>query len=355
MFQNNSGRYSFSSLPVALCAAILVAGLTFTPETAHAETDYWDWDEWMSNFQYVLEGESMGWWSPRYLVDYGLIAGGIGAFTVGERQGPTQWARIGPRYDPDDPTDIFESDQLNRTYREHGPGETYSDRRMMVTMGAVGAGIVGLESHNWRRGDGSGQQLHDAAIGYAETTAVTAGLTSWTKSLFGRLRPDFRDRALRYHCDLEPERYEEHCDGYEDRPLADEPHRKMRRLRDGRKSFMSGHASHSFNTFTYTSLLIGGHWVWAEDTTRQRRVLGIAAQTAMMGFAGFITASRVHDGRHHPTDVLAGSLLGLGVANASYWRRFDTDGNLRRGPDRSTGPQISGFGSGPGLSLSMSF
>lgn len=59
------------------------------------------------------------------------------------------------------------------------------------------------------------------------------------------------------------------------------------------------------------------------------RAIAVPIQTVLLATATYVAASRVLDGRHHLTDVLAGSLVGFGIANLAYWRRFHLDGTLR--------------------------
>ena len=88
------------------------------------------------------------------------------------------------------------------------------------------------------------------------------------------------------------------------------------------------------STFTYATLVTGGRWVWGDGATPTSRALGILAQMAFMGSGLFIAGSRLDDGRHHMTDVLVGSAVGIGLANFSYWRRFDGNGRFIRGKQR---------------------
>lgn len=76
---------------------------------------------------------------------------------------------------------------------------------------------------------------------------------------------------------------------------------------DSRKSFPSGHSSLSFFSMVYLALFLGSVW--------QCRTLGkLLSRTIQLGlvtFAFFVALSRVTDNKHHPTDVLAGSLIGI--------------------------------------------
>jgi len=75
---------------------------------------------------------------------------------------------------------------------------------------------------------------------------------------------------------------------------------------DARYSFLSGHSSTSFCLATAFSLAMK-----QMNIPAQRRT--ILSATAFIG-AGSIAALRVVAGKHYPTDVLAGMVLGCGVA-----------------------------------------
>jgi phosphatidate phosphatase len=75
---------------------------------------------------------------------------------------------------------------------------------------------------------------------------------------------------------------------------------------ESRKSFPSGHSSTIFYTCLFLILFI--HKTWT------RRNLGFFPQFAqflLLCLAFFTALSRVVDNKHHPTDVLAGSVLGI--------------------------------------------
>ena len=108
-----------------------------------------------------------------------------------------------------------------------------------------------------------------------------------------------------------------------------------------------GGARTAFALAGYATLVTGGHFVWG-DPERRRPLLGIALQGSALGLAGLVAWSRVHDGRHNPSDVLTGAAIGLAMANVAYWRRFDTQGRSRRGRWSETtltaGPGDAGLG-----------
>ena len=296
----------------------------------------------------ALEQGTFDWWSPWYLGDYALIAAGVTGYIVGGDTAARDDALIGPSYAPDNPAAIFDDPTVDALYRDEGDGEmvpTYWIHRL-IAGGAVF--VAATEAARLHYGTGSIHELHDAFVGYAETVALTAGVTEVFKPVVGRLRPDFGDRSRRHHCSLDDAHLlGELCDGYRGRPLSADAAEAEELLEDGRRSFISGHSSHSFNLLGYTALLVGGHFVWGENATPQSRSAGFIAQSAMLGAATYIAATRVADRRHHKTDVLAGSLVGLGIANFSYWRRFDRRGDLRRAGDAtglSVGPSTNSLG-----------
>ena len=305
----------------ALIISVVIAQTSIaSAETEPEEALQIEEEEELSWYDEVVE-----WWSPRYLVGYSLIAGGIGMYALGDGRRPRTDAMIGPSYDPTDPEPIFTAEEVGEPYRVH---DTVSTGELHVLVFATGAGIAAMEAMEWYRRDGKGQRFHDAMVGYVESSMLTSVITSWSKPMVGRLRPDFGARARRHHCSLEPEQFGSMCQGYENRPLAYSQRRSQRRIVDGRKSFFSGHASASLNMATYASLVVGGNYVWSADATARSRGLGIGAQTFLMSSGVAVAATRVMDNRHHRSDVLIGGVLGFGIAHLSYWRRFGSDGRV---------------------------
>lgn len=270
-----------------------------------------------------------GWWRKGYAVDYGLIVTGGLAYLLRTSMEPGRPA-FGPDYDPNKPLltlDPSHSDRIGRTFLAEGTGETVS-KEAVIGLIAGTAGLLALtEGIPVLTGDGvSGHRFHDTMIGFLEGAALTAALTELAKPLASRLRPDFQDRLRRYLCATNPPKTLD-CGGVG--VLSTDPERAKELLADGRRSFFSGHSSNSFHAATWLSLAIGGNWVWGQRSTGTSRALGVAAQTVLMSTASFIAGSRLDDGRHHATDVLVGAIVGIGMANLSYWRRFDSSGGLR--------------------------
>lgn len=230
--------------PICIWVAF-VSFLTLSLSGSAAYTDPGSQAETRS-FEQALEPSSQ-WWDPLYLLDYGLIlAGGAGSY-IGENLEPRESALFGPIYDPLDPSAIFLNPDVGKPYREHGVGERVPTTWVMVGGAGTILMLAGLEGTRWATGSGSGDRFHQAVIGSLEATALTAATTSLLKPLFGRLRPDFGERARRFHCSQEPDRFGDVCEGYRDRPLAHTQEEAEALMRDGRRSFVSGHSTHSFN------------------------------------------------------------------------------------------------------------
>lgn len=296
-----------------------------------------------------------GWWDTHYLVDYGLIAGGAAAFVIAHQLTPNPKALFGPQFDPDNPTEILDDKYADRLGRQHADEttvtETFPEAHLILLVGGLTGALALEEAAVWAfDSEGSAQRFHDTMIGFAESLALTAGVTEISKVLVGRLRPDFQDRARRYICQTDSSTTID-CTNAE--PLGDTADEAEDEFVDGRKSFFSGHSSFGLNFTTYLALTLGGNFVWNPNATRTGRALGILGQTLLMTTGLFIAGSRLDDGFHHVTDVLVGSTIGFGLANFAYWRRFG--GQSKRGAvAESMSVSVSPIGP-PALSLSFAF
>mmetsp|Transcript_31431 Transcript_31431/g.36144 ORF Transcript_31431/g.36144 Transcript_31431/m.36144 type:complete len:331 (+) Transcript_31431:114-1106(+) len=171
------------------------------------------------------------------------------------------------------------------------------------------------------------KQKHDlyaGACSYLFAIGCTEFITSFVKEYVGYWRPNFY----------------EYCGFDEDSMQCDGDHEK-----DSRRSFPSGHASISFCGMTMISLFflgkIGLHPacfvlqnssdvryallprldnIGTDQTSAylfKKRILSIISVLPMF-IAIFVSASRVHDNKHHPADVIAGAIIGMICANFSY-------------------------------------
>ncbi|KAJ5145210.1 hypothetical protein N7448_002602 [Penicillium atrosanguineum] len=90
-------------------------------------------------------------------------------------------------------------------------------------------------------------------------------------------------------------------------------------IKDGFRSWPSGHSSSSFAGLFYTSLWLGGklHIMDNRGETWKTLLVMIPILAATL-----VAVSRIMDARHHPFDVITGSLLGVVCAIVSYNQYF---------------------------------
>lgn len=117
---------------------------------------------------------------------------------------------------------------------------------------------------------------------------TTLLLTDFIKYYVGRLRPNFYDIC-----------------GFDDETLSCTA--EENRQNEGRKSFPSGHSSLSMVGCMYVSLFLMYKMKLAEKPTFLRFSVGLAPTSLAL----WVAASRLVDNWHHPSDVLAGCLIGF--------------------------------------------
>lgn len=151
--------------------------------------------------------------------------------------------------------------------------------------------------------------LHNGLLGFVLAQALTLTITTIVKCTVGRPRPDLIDRCQPVPGSANARPYglvtDHICSVGVDNKI----------LRDGFRSFPSGHASTSFAGFTYLSLYLAGKLHLFDR--RGHAVTAWLCGTPLMA-ATLIAVSRTMDYRHHATDVIAGALLGLVIAYWSY-------------------------------------
>ncbi|KAJ6095579.1 hypothetical protein N7486_006325 [Penicillium sp. IBT 16267x] len=90
-------------------------------------------------------------------------------------------------------------------------------------------------------------------------------------------------------------------------------------IKDGFRSWPSGHSSSSFAGLFYTSLWLGGKFHIMDNRGETWKTLLV---TIPILAATLVAVSRIMDARHHPFDVITGSLLGVICAIVSYRQYF---------------------------------
>lgn len=133
-------------------------------------------------------------------------------------------------------------------------------------------------------------------IGLFETNVITVVFTNIFKLLVGRPRPYFA--AV---CESYAPHVSNLCTG------------DASAVREARKSFPSGHSSLSFSAAIYLTLYLATRLRITSGHTQGKTAKMLLILTPTLG-AGFIAVSRLIDHHHHFSDIIAGSLLGTGVA-----------------------------------------
>jgi membrane-associated phospholipid phosphatase len=292
----------------------------------------------------------LGWYLQWYGADYVAVAtvGGL-YFTGVHKQITPAPALIGPQFDLEKP-DLA---ALNDPRLDDVIGQTYLSEKIpdsTLTLGLVGALIVGAGVETVAHGDL--HRTHNFLLGGTEALLGTVLVTEALKLSFGRLRPDFRERWLRAACGgttAAPDGLD--CSAVDDGFVISEED-----LKDGMKSFVSGHSSSSFAVATYLSLWAGSQLVWGDDVPDWGPAVGALAIGGLTSTAAAVAATRVADHRHHVEDVVAGAGLGATLGAVAYFVHFDVDGRARR--RGLTVVPLAGMGAtqtGQGLALAGSF
>ncbi|KAF9574735.1 hypothetical protein EC968_005740 [Mortierella alpina] len=174
--------------------------------------------------------------------------------------------------------------------------------------------IIGLIALLKRR---SYTDLHNGVLGLFLCQALVLIVTDSIKIAVGRPRPDFLDRCL----DL----YDSQAAGTP-RPLLSDPINMLSNsticlstrthlLRDGFKSFPSGHSSFSFGGLGYLSMYLAGKLHLFDERGHSYKSIVVLAPLIV---AALVATSRVDDYRHHWHDVTVGAIIGATFAIFSY-------------------------------------
>jgi diacylglycerol diphosphate phosphatase/phosphatidate phosphatase len=149
-------------------------------------------------------------------------------------------------------------------------------------------------------------QLHHALLGLFMSLGFCNTLTCLLKLMIGRPRPDFLARCF---DNVIPDPIPWERPGYP--ACTGDPFV----IAEGRRSFPSGHSSISFSSMWYLTLFLINYLdTFDEDGHPWKLFVACLPSCGAL----FVAGSRVSDYWHHPTDVLAGSLLGILVAWISY-------------------------------------
>lgn len=158
--------------------------------------------------------------------------------------------------------------------------------------------------------------MHHAILGLLFSVLITGVITDAIKDAVGRPRPDFFWRCFPdgkgvFH----PVTSNVMCTGVKSV------------IKEGHKSFPSGHTSWSFAGLGFLALYLSGK---VRVFDRRGHVAKLCIVFLPLLVAALVAVSRVDDYWHHWQDVFAGALIGLTVASFCYLQFFpppyDVDG-----------------------------
>ncbi|EXC20532.1 Putative lipid phosphate phosphatase 3 [Morus notabilis] len=149
--------------------------------------------------------------------------------------------------------------------------------------------------------------LHHAVLGLLFSVLVTGVITDSIKNAVGRPRPDFFWRCFPDGKDFYDHLGNVVCHG------------ESSVIKEGHKSFPSGHTSWSFAGLGFLSLYLSGK---LQTFDRRGHVAKLCIGFLPLLVASLVGISRVDDYWHHWQDVFAGGLLGLTVATFCYLQFF---------------------------------
>ncbi|XP_047319157.1 lipid phosphate phosphatase 2-like isoform X2 [Impatiens glandulifera] len=145
--------------------------------------------------------------------------------------------------------------------------------------------------------------LHHATLGLLFSVLITAVLTNAIKDAVGRPRPDFFWRCF--------------PDGKDAYDLIGNVicHGNKHVIKEGHKSFPSGHTSASFAGLGFLSLYLSGK---IKVFDRRGHVAKLCISFTPLLVASLVGVSRVDDYWHHWQDVVVGGILGMVLATFCY-------------------------------------
>ncbi|KAL4922550.1 phosphatidic acid phosphatase type 2/haloperoxidase [Aspergillus aurantiobrunneus] len=148
-------------------------------------------------------------------------------------------------------------------------------------------------------------------LGLVLSQALCFVITQALKNACGKPRPDIIARCQPAVGSHDPLPF-----GLSDSSICTgDPHL----LKDGFRSWPSGHSSSSFAGLFYLSLWMGGKLHIMDNKGEVWKMFLV--MFPCLG-ATLIAVSRIMDARHHPFDVITGSLLGIICASISYRQYF---------------------------------
>ncbi len=179
-------------------------------------------------------------------------------------------------------------------------------------------------------------ELNCGILGLLLAEGAAFVITGTLKNLCGKPRPDLIARCLPLNGSEDHQVF-----GLSTIEICQQTDQAI--MTDGFRSFPSGHASAAFAGLFYLSLYLAAKLHVLDNRGEVWRTFIVLIPTLA---ASSIAMSRIMDARHHPFDVLFGSVLGILVAWAAYRQYFppvsETWKKGRAYPIRTWGTEMKG-------------
>ncbi|CEJ55587.1 hypothetical protein PMG11_01838 [Penicillium brasilianum] len=154
-------------------------------------------------------------------------------------------------------------------------------------------------------------EMNCGILGLLLSQGLAFVITQVLKNACGKPRPDLIDRCQPISGSLDLPVY-----GLSNSSICTGD---AKIIKDGFRSWPSGHSSSSFAGLFYTSLWLGGKLHILDNRGEAWKSLLVMVPILA---ATLVAVSRIMDARHHPFDVITGSLLGVACAIVSYRQYF---------------------------------
>ncbi|KAL9595171.1 MAG: hypothetical protein Q9179_005094 [Wetmoreana sp. 5 TL-2023] len=155
-------------------------------------------------------------------------------------------------------------------------------------------------------------ELNCGLLGLLLSQGAAFVITGALKNATGKPRPDLIDRCQPLEGSADPLPF-----GLSNSTICTQTNHKM--LKDGFRSFPSGHSSSAFAGLFYLTIYLSAKMHVLDNRGEVWKTFIVMVPT--LG-AALIAVSRIMDARHHPFDVISGSLLGVIVAWGAYRQYF---------------------------------
>ncbi|CAO2163590.1 unnamed protein product [Urochloa humidicola] len=150
--------------------------------------------------------------------------------------------------------------------------------------------------------------LHHGILGILYSVLITAVITDAIKDGVGRPRPDFFWRC-----------FPDGIPNYDNVTTDVICHGEKSVIKEGHKSFPSGHSSWSFAGLGFLAWYLAGK---LKAFDRKGHIAKLCLVFLPLLVASLVAVSRVDDYWHHWQDVFAGGILGLTIASFCYLQFF---------------------------------